>query len=76
MYGVTEIATLESIEVLTNSVNIVDNISSPQEEEQMQDVLQKLLERVGPGLTSHERLTFFHLLDSYADIFAVAAGHY
>ena len=36
----------------------------------MQEVLQKLLERAGPGLTPCEKQSFSRLLNTYADIFA------
>ena len=62
VYSGTEIATLEGVEVSTESVNVVDNVDTPQHKEQKQDLLQKLLERMGPGLAPCEKEPFFTFL--------------
>ena len=51
-------------------MSAVENLDTPQKEEQKHEVLQKLLERAGPGLTPCEKQAFFRLLNTYADIFA------
>ena len=70
LYAGTEVATLEKVEIPADTVSAVGNVNVPEAGEQMQDMLWELAEKAGPGLTSSEKETFFHLLLSYADIFA------
>ena len=70
LYAGTEVATLERVEIPAETVSAVGNVHVPEAGEQVQDMLWELAEKAGPGLTSSEKETFFHLLVLFADIFA------
>ena len=53
-YSWMQIAILKSVQVLTDSVIAVDDISTPKQEKQMHNVLQKVLERAASGPTPHK----------------------
>ena len=62
--------TIERVEIPAETVSAVGNVSVPEGGEQVQNLLWKLAEKAGPGLTSSEKVTFFHLFVSFVDLFA------
>ena len=68
LYAGTEVATLEIVEIPTENVSAVKNVNVNVVREQVQAMLGELVEKAGPGL--HQVKNIFHLLVSFANIFA------
>lgn len=72
VYTGMELTTLEEAETLVESMNAVSSGDPPAIREEKREMLRRLADQSGYELSGEEKETFFHLLLSYADVFAVS----